>query len=370
MSTDAKPKIVFLVMSAVEDAATVDQLARALAPHQVLVHHDFSQNPAFRLSAPNVVFVPDPKATGWANFGFVDGIFHSLRHALDHLDFDYLQLLSPTCLPIKPIDRFEAHVAGDEDAHYTAMALLADRDVLMSVGYRAFTPDRTLRHRVVGWLTRRYFGITRHGDGVSGRRDVGGIWLRTGYATGRRGRMTVLARIAYAAVSALSHPAIGRHRFTATSGAHFGSVWFGARRAVVASMLEAWSGPGGRDCFRRLHKAEEFVIPTLLRRTGARAGALNHYVHTFDGARSGRIGEADLPTLRVSPAFFARKFSDDAAAPVRLRVLRELARVKVDVRARPSPRRADEVPGRPAAAQGGAAVAPGPPPGVDGGFAY
>ena len=41
------PRIVFVVMSAVSKPGTIDQLARALAPHLVLVHHDFSQTPDF-----------------------------------------------------------------------------------------------------------------------------------------------------------------------------------------------------------------------------------------------------------------------------------------------------------------------------------
>ena len=67
----SRPRIVFVLMSAVAQPETVDQLAQALAPHVVLVHHDFSQTPHFPLSAPNVRFVPDPVRTGWAQFGFV-----------------------------------------------------------------------------------------------------------------------------------------------------------------------------------------------------------------------------------------------------------------------------------------------------------
>src|SRR3990167_761367 len=119
-----KPGIVFLVMSAVSKPETVDQLARALAPHTVLVHHDFSQTPHFPLTAPNVRFVPGPKRTGWAMFGFVDGIFHSMQYAIANLDFDYLQLLSPTCLPIKPLGEFEVHVSQGEDAHFDCVDLL------------------------------------------------------------------------------------------------------------------------------------------------------------------------------------------------------------------------------------------------------
>ena len=111
-------RIIFLVMSAVSKPGTIDQLARALAPHLVLVHHDFSQTPDFPLTAPNVHFVPNPKRTGWAVFGFAEGIFHSMQYALAHFDFDYLQLLSPTCLPIKPLRQFEEHICGPAEAHF------------------------------------------------------------------------------------------------------------------------------------------------------------------------------------------------------------------------------------------------------------
>ena len=161
-------------MSAVAKPGTVDQLAQALWPHPVLVHHDFAQTPQFALSAPQVQFVPDPVRTGWAQFGFVDGIFHSLQHALAHIDFDYLQLLSPTCLPIKPLADFERHVNGTHDAHFDAIALSRDADARLSVGYRAWTTEGSLGHRIARRLVNLYYGDS------AGRRDEAGIWLRTG----------------------------------------------------------------------------------------------------------------------------------------------------------------------------------------------
>jgi hypothetical protein len=313
------PRIVFLVMSAVQAPETVDQLARALGRHRVLVHHDFSQTPAFRLDAPNVRFVPEPRRTGWAYFGFTDGIFHSLRYATEHLEFDYLQLLSPTCLPIKPIAAFEAAVSGEADAHFGCVDLLADPDALMSVGYRAFTPEHSLRHRAARWLSRRYFGA------ASGRRDVAGIWLRTGFDAQRDGDMTWPAKVALATIRALAHPAIGRHVFGPGLRPYYGSTWFGARRGVVARMVEEFRRPGIRDYFSRLRIADEFLIPTILMRICTRPGPMNHYIHTFEEARTGVLADGDFETLRTSPAFFARRFADDARAPLRIRVLRELA---------------------------------------------
>lgn len=307
-----KPRIVFLVMSAVSKPELIDQIAFALAPHLVLVHHDFSQTPAFHLTAPNVMLVPNPKRTGWAHFGFVDGIFHSMRYALEHLDFDYLQLLSPTCLPIKSLQEFEAHVSGPADAHFDCIDLLCDRDALMSVGYRAFTPQGSLRFRVLRRLSGAFYATS------SGRRDEAGIWLHTG------GGKSLLSRIALASTTALSRPSMGRHIFGETFRPYYGSAWFGAKRHIIARMVDAFQTPGVRDYFSRLCIAEEFVIPTLLMHLGGRKGPMNHFIQRFDQAHVGEISEEHIEQLKRSTAYFARKFPADPAAPVRSWVLREL----------------------------------------------
>ena len=311
-SRPTRPKIVFVVMSAINKAETTEQLARALAPHIVLVHHDFHQTPHFPLEAPNVRFVPNPRRTGWAVFGFTDGIFHSLRHALANLDFDYLQLLSPTCLPIRSLQLFEAHVSGPVDAHFDCIDLLRDRDALMSVGYRAFTPEQSFRHRVARRLSRAYFGAEH------GRRDEAGIWLRSGAGPG------VMPWIALASINALCRPFIGRHIFDDSFRPYCGSTWFGARRQVVEGMVDIFSRPVVHDYFSRLHIPDELLVPSLLMHLGVRKGPMNHFIQPFDQAHTGEIHEEDIDQLRGSSAFFARKFPDDPAAAVRLQVLREL----------------------------------------------
>jgi hypothetical protein len=308
-----KPRILFVVMSAVAAPGTVDQLARSLAPHTVLVHHDFSQQPDFPLQADNVAFVPEPARTGWATFGFVEGIFRAMDHAVRHFDFDYLQLLSPTCLPIKPMAQFEAHVAQPVDAHFGAIDLLADEECLMSVGYRAFTPADSLRHRVLRRLTSEYFEHDR------GRRDESGVWIHSGGGLGWK------ARVARWALGAAARQTLGPHPFGPALRPFYGSVWFGARRHVVRGMLESFRQPHLHQWFSRVRIAEEFLVPSLLMRLAPRRGPLNHYISRFDQAHPNKLTEEDVPELRECPAFFARKFPDDPQAPVRLRVLDELA---------------------------------------------
>ena len=306
------PRIVFVVMSAVAKPGTIDQLARSLAPHRVLVHHDFAQTPDFRLEADNVLFVPNPKRTGWATFGFVEGIFHALEHAVEHLEFDYLQLLSPTCLPIKPMAQFEAHVSGPADAHFGAIDLLADRECLLNVGYRAFTPEDSLRHRVLRRLTSDYFSR------AAGRRDEAGIWLRSGSA--RWHGLPLGLGLRAAALRML-----GRHPFGPDLRPYYGSVWFGAKPAVVRGMVDLFKQPKLRGYFQRIRIAEEFLVPTLLMHLSTHKGPLHHFINRFDEAHPGKLVEADLSTLRATRAYFARKFPDDPGAAVRIAVLKELA---------------------------------------------
>lgn len=317
-----RPRIVFLIMSAVHSPSIVDQLARALAPHVVLVHHDFAQTPDFVLMEPNVAFVPNPKRTGWSFFGFVDGIFHSFQYAMEHLEFDYLQVLSPTCLPIKPIEQFEAHLSKNAEAHFSGIDILADRDALMSVGYRVLTPERSIRHRIARWLSRQYFGASTK------RREEAGVWIRSGFAADRSGQMTSIARFAFATMRALSSPLIGRHIFDESLRPYFGTTWVGARRSVIGRMIEEFQRPGIREYFSRLQTADEFLFPTLLKRCVVKSEPMNHYIQTFDDARPGWIEMGDFEAIRNSAAFFARKFPDDPCATIRTRVLRELVGVK------------------------------------------
>jgi hypothetical protein len=310
-----KPRIVFLLMSAVAPSATVEQLAHALAPHPVLVHHDFSQTPDFTLQAPNVQFVSDPVRTGWAQFGFVDGIFKGLQHALRRLDFDYLQLLSPSCLPIKPLAQFERHVSGPHDAHFEAIDLRRDGDARLSVGYRAWTSEGSLAHRLARRLVGVYYGDSQ------GRREQAGIWLRTGRSSSAWSALAGWPL--HAGASRLNDYRIGPQRLSL----HYGSVWFGARRPVIEALVRAYGRAGLREHFARMHIAEEFLMPSLLMHLGVRRGPMNHRVQRFDGAHPGLFTTEHLNALRQSSAWFARKFPVEPQAAVRQQVLRDLVGV-------------------------------------------
>lgn len=325
-------RLAFVVMSAVHSPRTVDELARSLAPHRVLVHHDFHQTPDFVLRAPNACFVPEPKRTGWACWGFSEGIFHALRHALDEHEFDYLQLLSPTCLPIKPVSEFESFVTGSRHtAHFDCVDVADDFDALMSVGYRAYAPEKSLRHRALRRLSWRwYFDCGRSASAHS----MAGVQIFSHAANDAGKPLPYRARFAAQVTRASRHAAIGRHIFDADFRPHFGSVWFGARRQVVHAMVERFNEHAIQKYFSRLWIADEFLVPTLLHYSGAIQGPGNHLMGKFVGAHPSWFEEADFDRLQASSAFFARKFRDDPCDPVRRRVLNELVRLPTDRRSR------------------------------------
>ncbi len=86
----------------------------------------------------------------------------------------------------------------------------------MSVGYRAFTPEGSIRHRVARRLSNAYFAT------ASGRRDEAGVWLRSGGGKG------LVSWIAAGTINALSRKSIGRHIFDEAFRPYYGSAWFGA----------------------------------------------------------------------------------------------------------------------------------------------
>ncbi|MDO4635964.1 MAG: hypothetical protein Q4B13_00250 [Lautropia sp.] len=318
-----KPKIVFVVMSAIHSADSVAQLARSLAPHTVLVHHDFSQTPDFSVNEPNVRFVPQPKRTGWAIWGFSEGIFHAMRYAYENLEFDYLQILSPTCLPIKPIKAIEEHVASNKtDVDFAWIDMLTDEDALMTAAYRGFAGEESFRHRLLRRMMVLYFNNTAE------RRDVAGVQLRTGGNLDSQGKLRPVARLARFVTRLFVNPTIGGHVFTKSFSPYYGSTWFGARRPVIGWMLERFTQPDIQRHFPKLRIADEYLIPSMLmqavKQQGLKHGPMNHCIVTFIEANPAWLTDADFDFLKRSHAFFGRKFPDDIRTPIRRRVLTEL----------------------------------------------
>jgi hypothetical protein len=313
-------RIVFGVMSATQSPAIVDQLAGLLHPHTVVVHHDCRKRADYRPTAPNVELVPDPRDTGWGTWGFSDAIFHTLRHALDRHDFDYFQLLSPTCLPLRPLEEFEAFVASDSaDVHADQMAVDRDDDTLMHFGYRTFAQFPSLKFRLLRRTRGWYFD---EGADFIQTQSLA-MFRRRGADTGRP--PTLAARSALWLARQAARGRMGAHPFDERLRPMIGGTFFGARRAVCEYLV----GMSGRDAFpdylRHLQIVDETLFATLIGNSRFRVGRANHAINDFTEEGNPRwVEPADLERLTATGRFFGRKFPDDPDAPIRQTLLERL----------------------------------------------
>lgn len=315
-----KKRIVFGVMSATQSVDLVNQLAKLLSPNTVVVHHDFRKLADYRPTAANVELVPDPRDTGWGTWGFSDAIFHTLRYALDRYDFDYFQLLSPTCLPLRPIQEFEAFVATDPaDVHADQIAVDCDNDIFMNFGYRTFASFPSLKFKLLRKLRSWYLredtdfiqahslAIFRHPDPDRGRRlnpiERCTLWL-TRQAT--RGWLS-------------SHP------FNETFRPMIGGTFFGARRNVCEHLVAIWERGEIPEYLKHLMIVDETLFASLIGNSGFRVGDSNHAINDFNREGHPRwIDQGDLDRLTTTGRFFGRKFPDDPDAPIRHEQLKRL----------------------------------------------
>ena len=311
------PTVVFVVMSAQQPAAVVEQLIDSLAPHRVVVHHDFTQQPDFRIDRPQAVLVPDPRETGWGTWGFCDALLHSLDFCANELGFDYCQVLSPTCLPVRPVADFVRHLMSDPaDAHADLFDLDTDLDVWMSYAYRAYFDANSVRSRALGRVRKVYFGPRAQ------RAHFRSLQI---LRSGREPDATstaVVQSLAVAATRLVAGLPGGARRYGTALRPVVGSTWFGVRHAACVRLLQAARRPEVTGAFRRLANADEHVFPTLLRSAAIRLSGSNHFISPFDlDGHPVRIGLDELDRAARSGRFFARKFRDDTADAVRRRAL-------------------------------------------------
>ncbi|MFK7966327.1 MAG: hypothetical protein AB8C46_20370 [Burkholderiaceae bacterium] len=311
-----RPSIVFGILSAAHRPETVLQLVQALRDYPVVIHHDFAQQPEFRVDAPNVTFVADYASSGWAAWGLMDSIARTIEFCGEHYEYDYLQFLTPVDLPIKPLASFESFIAQDtHDVAADQLALDEDELVFMTFAFRAYAAQDSLAYRMLWRAREAYFGadyqtVVRGGLSVptDANRDAGG-------------NLTWSARMGRRLTRAYANLVTRYGRDLMSMPMHAGSVWFGAKRQACEFLVHKMQEPALQARFKPLFCAPEMLISTVFAQSDFRCSAGNHLINAFDGARPLWFGEQDLDTIALSDSFFARKFPDDPEAPVRASVL-------------------------------------------------
>jgi hypothetical protein len=313
-------KIAFGVLSSHESQAAVEQLVRSLGSvDPVIVHHDYSKQHGFALAGTQAHLIPDYVETTWGSPSIPRAIFHLVRTALAQHRFDYFQLLSASCLPLRPVEELRRHLATDQHAIYADILNLdSDEGAMMSHGHRVFCRADTFASRLLNWSRRCYFGdapatVQQANLGIAARPTphadlTARQWL--GRKVHRAARLGLL----------------DRHPFRNGVQPFIGSLWFCLRRDVCEYLVKQEEAHAPVSFLMDLKVCDEILFATTFGNSPFEHVPSNHFVSDFCGPHPRPLEIRDFHRLESSNKFFARKFPTESEDRVRQHVLARLVR--------------------------------------------
>ncbi len=313
-------RIAFGIITARESVHAVTQLVDAIGPdHPIFIHHDFTKQRDFEIRRPNVHFVANPIVTQWGAWEFSEAILLTMRTALKQSNVDYFQLLSGSCLPVRPIEEFERFTAHDaSDVNMDVMSIDEDSEAMMSHGFRLFAASDTFRHRLLRRTRRWYYDsgahtVQRSGLGIRKRND-----------DERAVTLPARAQIARMLIQIARQGYLFKHPYGQIWLPYIGSTWFGCKPEVAEFIAYRADNDPTLSFMRAAALADELYFQTLVGNSPFSIGPSNHLINDFVDAHPLKFGIQDAAKIFGSGKFFARKFEDDDRHVTRLRILQEL----------------------------------------------
>jgi len=315
-------EIAFGVLSALEPEDSVRQLVASLGDSDpIVVHHDYSKQPCFSLPASRAHVIPDYVSTEWGKPELAKAIFHLIRTALNHSRFDYFQLLSASCLPLRPIAELRTHLAeGKHPIYSDILNLDADERVMMSHGHRVFCRVDKPASRLLGRSRRWYLG----NDPITVQQANLGIVRRSN----PQARLTAWQWLGKKIHDAARRGLLDDHPFRDGTAPLVGSLWFCLRRDVCEYLVQQEDSNPLTPYLMGLKVCDEILFPTILGNSTFDIMPSNHLVSDFVGPHPRFFDKGDMNVLASSDRFFGRKFSPDTSDQVRLSVLARLDRLE------------------------------------------
>lgn len=311
--------IVFGVLSCKVSAAAIAQFADAVAPHKVLVHHDFSQSPGFHIDHPNVTVLRNPDRTGWGSWSLVSATIKLIEHAMAIDGWDYFQLVSESCLPVRPVRQFADYlVSAKPDVMIDMLPVAADTPAaVMNYGWR-YLPRvaalmRVARRSGKWWIGRNYSCKRAYGVNLRIPASAPGGWLDR-----------VKAALGKTMLSAFLSPPVGAFPIGNFRQCWVGSQWFGlSRRAGERLLATKAQFPKLEAHYKRCTIPDESYIHTLVAACAFEKLQPGNHVTFWDAGNFGpdQLTRSDVLRIAQSGKFFARKFALDPECPVRQQVL-------------------------------------------------
>jgi hypothetical protein len=315
-----KPKIAFGILSSKDSEQAIDELAAAVYPHSIYVHHDFTKTPNFYPKAKNVNILKDPVVTAWGDWSLVEATYHLMQAAVVDKEMTHFQLLSEACLPVRPISEFEEFLCKERPDVMMDIYPLENKDALFSHGWRYFQNSKfsmRLLKRCSIWIWgegENYRLVKSVNLNLAGAENhfVSNIKRRIGKCV-----LTVYAKSFNSVLleNGLKQAAIG-------------GQWFAANRSVIEWLLLARHHTVTfTRHYRHCPIPDESYLHTLLlsaQQSGAslRLYPSNHALY-WDAAGTGPdlMQFQDFTKVKASGKFFARKFSLSADDELRQCVL-------------------------------------------------
>lgn len=318
-------KICFGILSSSTNGDIVDQLVGSLGNQpSVFVHHDYSQNPDFKLSSKNAVILKDYTKTDWGLWTQAEAIIGLLRYAVQNSSFDYFQLLSETCLPVRPISEFENFLTDTHPDACIGLIKVAGRaDDLGTINYawRCFSKNRIMR-RIIAVLALQFSdqsGINDPSarDLFQGLSVIRVATVATKFMPLRRALFNLTLKVAQ----------IGTP-FSSKYDCYVGSTWFCLSRKMAEYVLDELDrNPKLIEHYRGTLSPDESIIHTVVgNKDDLQLFDINHFISWVDRANGpDELKMEHLGDILGSNKFFARKFSKDIKDPLRLKILDRVA---------------------------------------------
>ncbi|MEK8050121.1 beta-1,6-N-acetylglucosaminyltransferase [Ideonella sp. DXS22W] len=316
-------QITFGVLSASAHEAALQQLVDVLGQrHAVVLHHDFGQHPTVAVTHPRCHVVRPHVATGWGTWGQTLAILAVLRHAVESTQFDYLQLLSESCLPIRPLVEFEEFLAAIRpDA---CIGLIRIGAPATDIGRLNFAWRSLVTRPFVRKLIGRVVDPLRAPGSAldpSKRVLVSGLAVCPPAASDQRSVVQAARRALF---RALTSRALNRHPFVDGLQCYVGSTWFCLSRRAAEHVLNfVDTRPDLMAHFAGCRNSDEAVVHTAIGNSAFdRIVDFNHYVNWSQRIHGpDTLGLADQAVWQRSGKFFARKFPMDPTDSARVACL-------------------------------------------------
>lgn len=312
-SSQQPTRVAFGVLSSKHSVACVEQIADAVYPHPVYVHHDFTKVPAWSSSRPNVHTLLNPVQTAWGDWSLVAATLRLMEEAALDDRNTHFQLLSESCLPIRPVKEFIAYLEHERPDFMIEMRALNDIGMLRSHGWRYLCRPgifrrifRKLSVTIYPWSHRRVMsGVNVNIVDLNAK----AAWQR--WIVDNLMKMTLMR---------LESSLGGAHGCTMAVG----SQWMGMSMQGVRYVLKLRDeSPALMQHFQSAHIPDESffqtIVMTLYRSNpDLRVAGSNHALFWLsNGTGPDEVDEKLLSAIADSGKFFARKFSLDSESTVR-----------------------------------------------------